>query len=242
MNNENGPIIYDVLTYVKHPKYGGIFLNIEAQKGRVSYPIGNRMTIYRAYGITMQNQGNMNQFYRELKPFISIWIFLDVPKKYENTIKVNHLYEETLFGKREMFDVDYGIMKAVKIYLGKEIEEGNQLLALFETLFSMKLSYEEKIKKLNEIDSEFLDEEIEKEVNTMCNLGEAYREEFLNEGRMLGRQEGREEGSTNMAFKAALSMVEEFHIDFKRALIVLKITDPKEQEIYLKKYETLKNN
>ena len=237
MNNENGPIIYDVLTYVKHPKYGGIFLNIEAQKGRVSYPIGNRMTIYRAYGITMQNQGNMNQFYRELKPFISIWIFLDVPKKYENTIKVNHLYEETLFGKREMFDIDYGIMKAVKIYIGKEIEEGNQLLALFETLFSMKLSYEEKIKKLNEIDPEFLDEEIEKEVNTMCNLGEAYREEFLNEG----RKEGLQEGSTNMAFKAALSMVDKLHFDFKKALIILDITDPKEQEIYLKKYEALNN-
>ena len=230
MNNENGPIIYDVLTYVKHPKYGGIFLNIEAQKGRVSYPIGNRMTIYRAYGITMQNQGNMNQFYRELKPFISIWIFLDVPKKYENTIKVNHLYEETLFGKREMFDVDYGIMKAVKIYLGKEIEEGNQLLALFGTLFSMKLSYEEKIKKLNEIDSGFLDEEIEKEVNTMCNLGEAYREEFLNEGSM------------NATFKNAISIVDKLHFDFKKALNILDITDPKEQDFYLKKYEDLKNS
>ena len=230
MNNENGPIIYDVLTYVKHPKYGGIYLNIEAQKGRVSYPIGNRMTIYRAYGITMQNQGNMNQFYRELKPFISIWIFLDVPKKYENTIKVDHLYEETLFGKRKMFDVDYGIMKAIKIYLGKEINTENNCLALFGTLFSMKLSYEEKIKKLNEIDSGFLDEEIEKEVNTMCNLGEAYREEFLNEGSM------------NATFNNAISIVEEFHIDFKKALIVLKITDPKEQEVYLKKYETLKTN
>ena len=230
MNNENGPIIYDVLTYVKHPKYGGIYLNIEAQKGRVSYPIGNRMTIYRAYGITMQNQGNMNQFYRELKPFISIWIFLDVPKKDEYTIKVDHLYEETLFGKRKMFDVDYGIMKAVKIYLGKEINTENNCLALFGTLFSMKLSYEEKIKKLNEIDSGFLDEEIEKEVNTMCNLGEAYREEFLNEGSM------------NATFNNAISIVEEFHIDFKKALIVLKITDPKEQEVYLKKYETLKTN
>ena len=242
MNNENGPIIYDVLTYVKHPKYGGIYLNIEAQKGRVSYPIGNRMTIYRAYGITMQNQGNMNQFYRELKPFISIWIFLDVPKKDEYTIKVDHLYEETLFGKRKMFDVDYGIMKAVKIYLGKEINTENNCLALLGTLFSMKLSYEEKIKELNEIDLEFLDEEIEKEVNTMCNLGEAYREEYLNEGRILGHQEGREEGLVDATFNNALSIVDKLHFDFKKALIILDITDPKEQELYLKKYEALKNN
>ena len=189
----------------------------------------------------MQNYGKMEETYKELKPFVSIWIFFDVLKKYENTIKIDIQHEETFFGKKEKFNTNRAIMKAIKIYLGKEINTENNCLALFGTLFSMKLSYEEKIKKLNEIDSEFLDEEIEKEVNTMCNLGEAYREEFLNEGRMLGRQEGREEGSTNMAFKAALSMVEEFHIDFKRALIVLKITDPKEQEIYLKKYEALNN-
>ena len=193
----------------------------------------------------MQNYGKMEETYKELKPFVSIWIFFDVLKKYENTIKIDIQHEETFFGKKEKFNTNRALMKAIKIYLGKEINTENNCLALFGTLFSMKLSYEEKIKKLNEIDSEFLDEEIEKEVNTMCNLGEAYREEFLNEGRMLGHQEGlqegRAEGSTNMAFKAALSMVEEFHIDFKRALIVLKITDPKEQEIYLKKYEALNN-
>ena len=231
---------------MKHPKYGPYYLNIEAQKGRVSYPIHNRMTIYRAYGITMQNQGNMNQFYRALKPFISIWIFLDVPKKYGNTIKISHDCEETIYSKDKCFDTDYGIMKAVKIYLGKEIDLNNPCLALFGTLFSMKLTYEEKIKKLNEIDPEFLDEEIEKEVNTMCNLGEAYREEFLNEGRIVGHkeglQEGREEGEMNATFNDALSIVEEFQVDFKRALIVLKITDSKEQEFYLKKYEALNSN
>ena len=234
MDNENGPIIYDVLTYVKHPKYGGIFLNVEAQKGRVSYPLSNRIDVYLSNGICMQNYGKMEETYKELKPFVSIWIFFDALKKYENTIKIDIQHEETFFGKKEKFNTNRTLMKAIKIYLGKEINTENNCLALFGTLFSMKLSYEEKIKKLNEIDSEFLDEEIEKEVNTMCNLGEAYREEFLNEGR--------KEGSTNMAFKAALSMVDKLHFDFKKALIILDITDPKEQEIYLKKYEDLKNN
>ena len=250
MNNENGSIIYDVLTYVKHPKFGPYFLNIEAQKVRVSYPFSNRIDVYLSNGICMQNYGKMEETYKELKPFVSIWIFFDALKKYENTIKIDIQHEETFFGKKEKFNTNRATMKAIKIYLGKEINTENNCLALFGTLFSMKLSYEEKIKKLNEIDSEFLDEEIEKEVNTMCNLGEAYREEFLNEGRMLGHQEGRaeglqegrEEGSTNMAFKAALSMVDKLHFDFKKALIILDITDPKEQEIYLKKYEDLKNN
>ena len=238
MNNENGPIIYDVLTYVKHPKYGGIFLNIEAQKGRVSYPLSNRIDVYLSNGICRQNYGKMEETYKELKPFVSIWIFFDVLKKYENTIKIDIQHEETFFGKKEKFNTNRTLMKAIKIYLGKEINTENNCLALFGTLFSMKLSYEEKIKKLNEIDSEFLDEEIEKEVNTMCNLGEAYREEFLNEGRMLGHQEG----EMNATFNDAMSIVDEFHVDFKRALIVLKITNPKEQDFYLKKYEDLKNS
>ena len=233
MNNENGPIIYDVLTYVKHPKYGGIYLNIETQKGRVSYPLSNRIDIYLSNGICMQNYGKMEETYKELKPFVSIWLILNGTLKDQNSIRIYSPKEQWVYGNQGRKILN-SKMKAILVYLGKEINTDNNCLALFETLFSMKLSYEEKIKKLNEIDSGFLDEEIEKEVNTMCNLGEAYREEFLNEGR--------KEGSTNMAFKAALSMVDKLHFDFKKALIILDITDPKEQEIYLKKYEDLKNN
>ena len=194
----------------------------------------------------MQKYGKLEMTYKDLKPFISIWIFFDVSKKYENTIKIEHPYEETLYGKRKKFGLDCDIIKAIKIYLGKEINEENQCLALFGTLFSMKLTYEEKIKQLNKIDPEFLDKKIEKEVNTMCNLGEAYREEFLKEGRIVGHQEGlregREKGSMDANFKAALSIVNKLHLDFKGALIILDITEPKEQDIYMKKYAVLKNH
>ena len=233
MNNENGPIIYDVLTYVKHPKYGGIFLNIEAQKGRVSYPLSNRIDVYLSNGICMQSYGKMEETYKELKPFVSIWLILNGTLKDQNSIRSYSPKEQMIYGNPGKKILN-SKTKAVLVNLGREIDENNQLLALFETLFSMKLSYEEKIKKLNEIDSEFLDEEIEKEVNTMCNLGEAYREEFLNEGR--------EEGEMNATFKNAILIVDKLHFDFKRALIILDITDPKEQDFYFKKYKSFKNN
>ena len=237
MNNENGPIIYDVLTYVKHPKYGGIFLNVEAQKGRVSYPLSNRIDVYLSNGICMQNYGKMEETYKELKPFVSIWLILNGALKDQNSIRSYSPKEQMIYGNPGKKILN-SKTKAVLVNLGKEIDENNQLLALFGTLFSMELSYEEKIKKLNEIDSEFLDEEIEKEVNTMCNLGEAYREEFLNEG----RKEGLQEGEMNATFNDAMSIVDKLHFDFKRALIILDITDPKEQAIYIEKYENLKNN
>ena len=80
----------------------------------------------------------------------------------------------------------------------------------------------------------------------MCNWGEMFRDEFLNEGRIVGHQEGRkeglQEGFIDATFNNAMSIVEKLHFDFKRALILLDITDPKEQEFYLKKYEALNSN
>ena len=181
----------------------------------------------------MQNYGKMEETYKELKPFVSIWLILNGTLKDQNSIRSYSPKEQMIYGNPGKKILN-SKTKAVLVNLGREIDENNQLLALFETLFSMKLSYEEKIKKLNEIDSEFLDEEIEKEVNTMCNLGEAYREEFLNEGR--------EEGEMNATFKNAILIVDKLHFDFKRALIILDITDPKEQDFYFKKYKSFKNN
>lgn len=69
---------------------------------------------------------------------------------------------------------------------------------------------------------------------------------FLKEGRIVGHQEGlregREKGSMDANFKAALSIVNKLHLDFKGALIILDITEPKEQDIYMKKYAVLKNH
>ena len=238
---------------MKHPKYGPYFLNIEAQKGRVSYPLLNRIYVYVSNGISMQNYGKMEMTYKKLKPFTSIWFIMNGPKKFQNSICVYSPKPQMIYGNQWIEDSDPK-MKVILIYLGKEIDSNNPCLALFGTLFSMKLTYEEKIKQLNQIDPEFLDEEIEKEVSIMCNWGEMFRDEFLNEGRIVGHQEGRkeglqegreeglQEGSTNMAFKAALSMVDKLHLDFKKALIILDITDPKEQEFYLKKYEALNSN
>ena len=181
----------------------------------------------------MQNYGKMEENYKEFKPFVSIWLILNGTLKDQNSIRSYSPKEQMIYGNPGKKILN-SKTKAVLVNLGREIDVNNQLLALFGTLFSMELSYEEKIKQLNEIDLEFLDEEVEKEVNTMCNLGEAYREEFLNEGR--------EEGEMNATFKNAISIVDKLHFDFKRALIILDITDPKEQDFYFKKYKSFKNN
>ena len=78
------------------------------------------------------------------------------------------------------------------------------------------------------------------------NLGQILYEESYKKGYEEGYKEGYKEGletaRINKIFKSTISIMEEFHMDFKRALIVLKITNPKEQDFYLKKYEDLKNS
>ena len=76
----------------------------------------------------MQSYGKMEETYKELKPFVSIWIFFDALKKYENTIKIDIQHEETFFGKKEKFNTNRTLMKAIKIYLGKEINTENNCI------------------------------------------------------------------------------------------------------------------
>ena len=197
----------------------------------------------------MQKYGRMEVTYKDLKPFISIWLIMNGPVKYQNSIRIYWPKERMIYGNRYQENINHK-MKGILIYLGKEINEENKLLSLFGTLFSMDLSYEEKIDRLNKIDAEFLDEEIEKEVNTMCNLGEMLQEESINkgikigqkEGLLEGREEGLQEGKMNATFNDAILITKKLHFDFKRALILLDITNPKEQAIYLEKYKHLNNN
>ena len=126
LKNENGPIIYDVLTLVKHPKYGSYYLNIEAQKGSVSYPLSNRIDIYLADGIWMQSYGKMETTYKELKPFVSIWLIMNGPSKFKNKIKIFSLRENKIDGNQSTEDFN-SKMKAILVYIGKEIDEKNQL-------------------------------------------------------------------------------------------------------------------
>ena len=119
---------------MKHPKYGPYFLNIEAQKGRASYPLLNRIYVYVSNGISMQNYGRMEMTYKKLKPFISIWFIMNGPKKFQNSICVYSPKPQMIYGNQWIKDSNPK-MKVIFIYLGKEIDSNNPCLALFGTLF-----------------------------------------------------------------------------------------------------------
>ena len=122
------------------------------------------------------------------------------------------------------------------ICLGKEICTDNKLLYFLGVLFSVTLSAEEKIRRIKELDSTILDEELEKEITEMCDIGLLYEEH----GREQGRNEGVALGTSNATFKNILSTMNKLHYSLKEAMEFLDV-DESEYPIYEEKYEALKH-
>ena len=68
----------------------------------------------------------METTYKELKPFVSIWLIMNGPSKFKNKIKIFSLRENKIDGNQSTEDFN-SKMKAILVYIGKEIDEKNQL-------------------------------------------------------------------------------------------------------------------
>ncbi len=85
-------------------------------------------------------------------------------------------------------------MNIIMIGLAKELppkgDEAYTLHRLLGTLFSEELTVAEKLNILEEEYDIPIEENLEKEVNYMCNLGEGIEERALERGITMGRNEG----------------------------------------------------
>ena len=238
----DGLVRYDLLTYVLHPFDGGIYVDIEAQNKISESVLYNRNKVYEAQGILNQLKGSMSQLYNELKPFVRIWILFNPPKGKENTIEETWETVKLKDGKNNTEKIKYGKMLSVRIYLGKEINREIPALELCGILFSNTLSKEEIMQQLYKLDPQLVDEELESEVNEMCDLGLMIQEESYNDGIVQGRSEGRAEGlalgTSNTTFRNILSTMKKLHYSLKEAMDFLDV-DESEYSIYEEKYKAL---
>ena len=236
----DGLVRYDLLTYVLHPFEDGIYVDIEAQNKISESVLYNRDKVYVSQGILNQRKGTMSQLYKDLKPFVRIWILFNPPKGKENTIE--ETWETVKCKDGETEQVKYGKMLSVKIYIGKEISRKHPALELCGILFSNTLSKEEIMQQLYKLDPQLVDEELESEVNEMCDLGLMIQEESYNDGIVQGRSEGRAEGlalgTSNTTFRNILSTMKKLHYSLKEAMDFLDV-DESEYSIYEEKYKAL---
>ena len=85
-----------------------------------------------------------------------------------------------------------------------------------------------------------MDEELEKEIMEMCDIGLLYEEHGREQGRNEGVALGRAEEKVETKFKDILSMMNKLHYSLLEAMKILDV-DESEYPIYEEKYNALKH-
>jgi hypothetical protein len=133
-----------------------------------------------------------NEQYEKLCKVQSIWICPAPAKKRKNGIFKYRTIEQEIYGNSSTEKKDYDLMEVVIVNLG-DVEEKSDLdiINLLNVLFATSISPEKKKDILQNDFNIAMSEEIEKEVQSMCNLSDGLVE--------IGRQEGLQQGEDNLA-------------------------------------------
>ena len=164
-----------------------IILNVEAQKNNpTEYKIINRAVFYVGRMISSQKERDfVNSHYDDIRSVYSIWVCMNME---ENSLSHIHLTKEDLVGKNQ-WKGNLNLMNIIMIGLSEELpgpEEGYELHRLLGALLSQKLTVEEK---LTIMETEYhipVEENLRKDVNVMCNLGEGIEEKAITIGEARG--------------------------------------------------------
>lgn len=170
-----------------------IILNVEAQKNNpTEYKIINRAVFYVGRLISSQKERDfVNSHYDDIRSVYSIWVCMNME---ENSLSHIHLTQEDLVGKNQ-WKGNLNLMNIIMIGLSEELpgpEEGYELHRLLGALLSQKLTVEEKLTIMETEYHISVEENLRKDVNVMCNLGEGIEEKAIaigeakTEARLVG--------------------------------------------------------
>ena len=224
MNSESssvneGTVYFDVrfnasMPGIKEPIT--LIINLEIQtKDKPGYELVTRGMYYCARMISEQ-YGTVftNEHYEKLQKVYSIWICPTTAKVRRNGISRYHTIEDSLLGGINVEQSKYDLIEVVVVNLGDaESNAELGLLDLLNTLFSPKIKADDKKKVLSEKYNIAMTEELESEVQRMCNLSTA----IANEARDEGRVEGRVEGVDLMAKLMKILLAEKRYSDAEKA-------------------------
>ena len=157
-----------------------LIINVEAQNSYyVSYPHVFRGLFYCSRMISEQkNTEFAHDNYQDLKKVYSIWLYMDSPDYAAHTITAYTISQHNLYGEYEEKE-RYDLMSviAVRLAVNKDKEGGNPLHNMLETLFSSRLSIQEKEKKLEQEFGMRMTEEVKKGASSMCNYSDWVEEQ-----------------------------------------------------------------
>lgn len=171
-----GTITYDIRFLSLVPESDEkiqLLINVEAQNDFYpGYPIIKRGIYYCSRMISAQYGTEFTEsHYEKIKKVYSIWVCLNPPKKWGNSITRYVITEENLIGKVKQKRADYDLMTAVLVFLGgSEDENYKGVLKLLHTLLSTERDVQEKKQILKEDFQIPLTQQLEMEMSDMCNL------------------------------------------------------------------------
>ena len=179
-----------------------MIIGIEAQKERPgSYQLLNRGIFYNCRMVSSQKERDFHgEDYDDILPVHSIWIMMN---QKEHSLTHFSLSEENILGEVHW----KGQMDAINVHmlgLGKELpeyDEEHKLHRLLGAIFSTKVSKEEKLMIMEKEYNIALEDEIRKDVESMCSLSQYVKEEGIEIGKEIGEAIGMKQKEKEVAFR-----------------------------------------
>ena len=231
-SRDEGTVVFDILfaAMIPLPKPMRLIINVEAQADfSPHYPLPSRAEYYSARLISSQKGREFtDSHYGDIKKVYTIWICTDPPEYRENTIGRTTTAMRYRFGRVDKLIKGYGLQRTVFVLLGDEEEkEAEGVLRLLDVLFRSEKSLEERKHILEEEFDIAMNEDMEMEVQHMCNLSKGVENRGIRKGIIQGREEGREEEKLN----SIRNVMDTLGLTLEQAMDVLDV--PKsEQEKY----------
>ena len=228
-SQRDGTVYFDIRFIAVLPSDGSrieILINCEIQNNDTpGYPIPKRGIYYTARMISSQ-RGTIfkDQEYGKIKKVVSIWLCEDTADVRSDTINRYSFTEECLRGDFREAKKDYDLMTVVVLRLGRKGEESeDNAIRLLSKMFSMDLSYEDKLDALQNEFKISVSREMSEEVQSVCNLSMG----ILNKGEMKKAKEtayelrdmGLPDEKIARAVKVSMDMLEEWFAE-REALLV----------------------
>ena len=170
-----GRIVFDLLFETQLQSNKIITVNVEIQKNfHLKYPPACREEFYLARQISAQAESIFSlarQEYGKIHHAIGIWLYLNVPKKYSNTI-IRCQRERRIMAGSGQQRTDNFPSTIIEIMVGNEPYTGdNDLLHVLHIIFKETCSAEEKMKRLAQFG--IIDHnELRKELRNMCDYSD----------------------------------------------------------------------
>ena len=154
--------------------------------------------------------------YEGLRKVYSIWICTEPPKHRENSISATSSVMKGILGRISKPLEGYGLQCTSFIMLGDEEEkEAQAVLRLLDVLFTSEKEVAERKRILEEEFHIPMNDNIEKEMDHMCNLSKGVENRGIRKGIAQGHEEER--------LNSIKSLMETLNLTIDQAMQALKI-------------------